>query len=177
MVLRIGLEGCEDLLFFGGGEAVGGDDGDLLFLVELLVELGVLFGDLLDEHEALVFGEDFDEADGDCVEVACLLETLVELTDFLDADTRVLGEELEALRVGVELAQELHVFVDVVEGGLLGSGCEEDASVAARDGVFLGGRLVVGSRLNLLHIAQGEGSEQGLVNGGGLLIAGSSGSK
>lgn len=157
LVLGVGLEAVENLLLLVLGKAVGRDHGDLLLLVELLVELGILLRDFLDEHQTLVLSEDLNEADGHCVEVASLLEALVELTDLLHADTSVLGEQLEALRVGVQLAQELHVFVHVVKGALLRSGGEEHASIAAWDGVFLGRRLVVGGGLDLLHITEGEG--------------------
>ena len=50
----------------------------------------------------------------------------------------------------------------------MGSGSEEDGGVAAGDGILLGGRLVVGSRLDLLHVSQRELAEEGLVNNGGL---------
>lgn len=160
LVLGVGLEAAEDLLLLVLGEAVRGDDGDLLFFVELLVELGVLLGDLLDEHQTLVLSEHLDETDGHCVEVSCLLKALVELTDLLNANSGILGEKLEALRVSVELAQELHIFIHVVESTFLRGSCEEHASIATWDGVFLGGRLVVGSRLDLLHVSEREGLEE-----------------
>jgi uncharacterized protein YhhL (DUF1145 family) len=61
---------------------------------------------------------------------------------------------LEALRVFVKLVQEFHVFVHIIEGSVLRSSCEENGGVSAWDGVFLGRRLVVGSRLNLLDISK-----------------------
>ncbi len=154
LVLGVGLEGCEDLLLFLSGEAVSRNDGDLLFLVELLIELGVLLSDLLDEHEALVLGEDLDEADGHVVEVTGLAQACVEGADLLAADTCVLGEHLEALAVGVDLAKEFHVFEHTVKGAVLGGSGEKDGCIAAWDGVLLGGGLVVGSRLNLLDITK-----------------------
>ena len=153
LVLGVSLEGAKNLLLLSGGETVGGNDGDLLLLVELLVKLGVLLGDLLDVHEALVLGEDLDEADGDLVEVASLLKANVEGADLLNTDTGVQSEHLEALRVLVKLAQEFHVFVHIVEGAVLRCSCKENCCVSAWDGVFLGRGLVVGSRLNPLDIS------------------------
>lgn len=163
LVLGVGLERAEDLLLLLSGEAVGREDGDLLLLVELLIELGVLVGNLLDEHETLVLSKDLNEADGDLVEITGLLQALVELLDLLEANTSVLGEELEGLGVAVELGQELHVLVHFIEGACLRSGGEEHGGVAARDGVLLGGGLVVGSRLDALDVAQRERLVEGIV--------------
>ena len=156
LVLGVRLQGSENLLLLVSGEAVGGDDGDLLLLVELLVELGVLLGDLLDEHEALVLGEDLDEAGGHVVEVAGLAQARIEGADLLAADAGVLRELLEALAVRVELADELHVLEHVVERALLGGGREENGRVAAWDRVLLRRGLVVGGRLNLLNVTKSE---------------------
>lgn len=125
LVLGVCLEAAEDLVLLILVELVGRDDSDLLLLVELLVELAVLLSNLLDEHKALVLSEHLDEAEGHLVEVASLLKASVEQLDFLDTDTSVEGEHLEGLRVGVELTEELHVFVDVVEGTFLRGGGEE----------------------------------------------------
>ena len=160
LVLGVGLEAAEDLLLLVLGETVGGDDGDLLLLVELLVELAVLLGDLLDEHQALVLREHLDEADGNLVEVTGLLKASVELSDLLDTDTSILGEQLEGLGVGVEFTEESHVFVDIIKSGLLRGGCEEHGSIAPWDGVFLGGGLVVRGGLNFLDITEGESVEE-----------------
>ena len=54
----------------------------------------------------------------------------------------------------VELAKELHVFVNIVKGALLGSSGEENGSVSAWDGVFLRRGLVIGSRLDLLNVTK-----------------------
>jgi hypothetical protein len=156
LVLGVGLESSEDLLLLISRETVGRDDGDLLLLVELLVKLGVLLSYFLNEHEALVLSEDFDEADGDLVEVASLLKASIEGADLLHTNTGILSEQLEALTVSVELTEELHVFVNIVESSLLRSSCEENSSVSAWDGVFLRGGLVVGSRLDLLDITKRE---------------------
>lgn len=154
LVLGVGLESCEHLLLLLSGEAVSRNDGDLLFLVELLVKLGVLLSDLLDEHQALVLGEDLNEADGNFVEVAGLTQTCVEGADLLATDTGILGEHLETFAVSVDLSKEFHVFEDVVKGTVLGGGGEKDGCVAAWNGVLLRGGLVVGSRLNLLDITK-----------------------
>lgn len=97
LVLGVRLQGSEHLILLRSGKLGRRDHGDLLLLVELLIELGVLIGNLLDVHEALVLSKDLNEADGDCVEITSLLEALVEFVDFLDADTCVESEHLEAL--------------------------------------------------------------------------------
>ena len=57
LVLGIGLKSCNNLRLLVGAELSSRDNGDLLLLVELLVELGVLLGDLVDEVQALVLSE------------------------------------------------------------------------------------------------------------------------
>ena len=133
------------------------------FLVELLIEFAELLSDFLDVHESLVLSEDLDEADGDSVEVSGLLEACVEEADFLETDSGILGEHLEALGVSVELAEEFHVLENVVESGFLGGGGEEHSGVAAGDGVFLGRGLVVGGRLDLLHVTNSECLEERFI--------------
>ena len=96
-VLGVGLKGGNDLRLLVVAELRGGDDGDLLLLVELLVELGVLLSDHVKSVEALVLGEDGEELEGSFGEWSGLLEGLVELADLVGADTTVLGEEAEHL--------------------------------------------------------------------------------
>jgi len=163
-VLGVGLEGSEDLVLLGGGELLGRDNGDLLLLVEGLVELGVLGGNEVQVGESLVLGEDLDELDGEGVEIGKRLQSLVELLDFLGANACVLRELLERLRVLVQLLEVGEVLVDRVQSLLLRGGREEHSGVPALNSVVLGGGLVVGGRLNLLHVSNVEASEEGLVD-------------
>jgi hypothetical protein len=159
------------LLLLVGGEAVGGNHSDLLFFVELLIELGVLLGNLLDEHQALVLGEDLDEADGHLVEVTGLAQTCVEGADLLATDTGILCELLEAFTVGIELSNEFHVFEYIVKSSLLGGSCEEDGCIAAWDGILLGRGLVIRSRLNLLNVTESEWLEvRSIKSGCGIIL-------
>ena len=159
------------MLLLVGGEAVGGNHSDLLFFVELLIELGVLLGNLLDEHQALVLCEDLDEADGHLVEVTGLAQTCVEGADLLATDTGILCELLEAFTVCVELSNEFHVFEYIVKSSLLGGGCEEDGCIAPWDGILLGRGLVIRSRLNLLNVTESEWLEvRSIKSGCGIIL-------
>jgi len=55
-VLGIGLECTEHFTLLFGVQLFCRDDSNLFFLVELLVQLLVLAGNLLDVDKALVFG-------------------------------------------------------------------------------------------------------------------------
>lgn len=100
------------------------------------------------------------------MEVASLLKTDVEGADLLNTDTGVQSEHLEALRVLVQLAQEFHVFVHIEEGAFLRCSSKENCCVSAWDGVLLGRRLVIGSRLNFLDITKREWLVESLVKSG-----------
>ena len=147
----------------GFGERLSGDNGDLLLLVELGVELCELVGDLVDEDEALVLGQDGEEIHGDGGEVGGLGQDLVERGDFFFADATVLGEQSEIFRVLVEFGKVDHVFVDLEESGVLGSGGEKNTGIASFDGVLLAGRLVVGGGVNNLDVANRESFVGGRV--------------
>jgi hypothetical protein len=56
----------------------------------------------------------------------------------------------------IELTQEFHVFVHIIESAFLRCSSKENCCVSAWDGVLLGRGLVVGSRLNLLDITKRE---------------------
>jgi hypothetical protein len=66
----------------------------------------------------------------------------------------------------VQLAQEFHVFVHIVESAFLRSSSKENCCVSAWDGVLLGRGLVVGSRLNLLDITKREWLIESFVESG-----------
>lgn len=128
-----------------GVELGGRDDGDLLLLVELLVELGVLVGDVVEAVETLVLVQHLDESLGGSADTSNFLEDLVELSNLLRSDALVLSEESEHVAVLVDLLEVVHILVDVVEVAVHGGSGEEYAGVTALNGVFLGGRLVVSS--------------------------------
>ena len=142
----------------GSSESFSGDNGDLLLLVELGVEFRELVGDLVDEHEALVLGQDGEEIHGDGGEVGGLGQDPVEGSDFFFANATVLSQQSEIFRVLVELCKVDHVFVDVEESRVSGSGGEKNTGIASFDSVLLAGRLVVGRRLNNLDVANRESS-------------------
>lgn len=100
------------------------DDSDLLFLVELLVKLLIFTGDILNEYKSLVLSQNGQEVKGDGVEFSNFVENLVQLSDFLDADTTVLGELAEHSGVDVKLRKVHHVLVDVEQGITLGGSSE-----------------------------------------------------
>jgi hypothetical protein len=105
----------------------------------LLIELLVLLSDFLNEHESLVLSKDFNELDGDWVEISSSIEeSLIEKLDFFHANTSVLSELLEALRVIIKLTKEHHIFKHIVETFLLRSSGEKNCSISAWDSVFFG---------------------------------------
>jgi len=82
-----------------------------------------------------------------------LSEGLVELLDFFASNASILGEETERIAVAVELLKVLQVLVHSEKGFVLGCSGEQNASVAALNGIFHRGGLVVGSRLNLTDVS------------------------
>ena len=111
---------------FGRVKWLSRDDGNLLLFVKLLVKLLVSVSDISDESQSLVFGQNFKELDSQWVEIANAAESLVELMDFFVSNTSVLSEKLEGLRVLIKTSNILHIFIDGVEGLLLGSTSEEN---------------------------------------------------
>jgi len=89
------LKGGKDLGFFRGGKFLGGDDSDLLFLVELLIKFNITGGNSSDVSKSLVFSEDLKELNSKWMEVSNLLKTLVECFNLRNTNTSVLGEQLE----------------------------------------------------------------------------------
>ena len=144
-VLGVGLEGGDNLRLLVGVELRGRDDGDLLLLVELLVELGVLVRDAVEAVETLVLVQHLDESLSGSADTSNFLKDLVELSNLLRSDALVLSEESEHLAVLVDLLEVAHILEDVVEVAVHGGSGEEYAGVTAINGVFLGGRLVVSS--------------------------------
>lgn len=98
----VSLESREDFTSLIGSEFGCCDDGNLLFLVDLRVELGILLGDFVDEDETLVFSKNLDELHGRCAEWSSLLEASDKFGDFVFTDTTILGEHAEAFAVLVE---------------------------------------------------------------------------
>ena len=125
LVLRICLQSRNDLRLLVIGEISGRDDRDLLLLVELLVQLGVLFGDVVDLVQALILRQDGQETHGSVAKGRRLLEGDVELGDLFLADATILGEQAELLAIFVDLLHEAQVFVHVVEVAVL-RGCGEE---------------------------------------------------
>ena len=144
-VLGVGLEGGDNLRLLVGVELRGRDDGDLLLLVELLVELGVLVGDAVEAVETLVLVQHLNESLGGSADTSNFLKDHVELSNLLRSDALVLSEESEHFAVLVDLLEVAHILEDVVEVAVHGGSGEEYAGVTAINGVFLGGRLVVSS--------------------------------
>lgn len=98
-----------------GAEGFGRDDGDLLFTVQLFIQLGEAVSNIIDPAKTLVLGKNNEELSGGRVQLRDAVEGFVELGDFLETDTCVLGEKLEGLRVLVEGLQVDNVFVHCVE--------------------------------------------------------------
>ena len=162
-VLGVSLQGRYNLRLLVCGKFSGGDDGDLLLLVELLVQLGVLLGDVVDLVQTLVLGQDGQETHGGFAEGSRLLERGVKLGDLFAADATILGEQTELLAVSVDLLHEAQVLVHVVQIAVLRSCGEKHARVAALNGVLLGGWLVIWGRFNNLDVSDREGLEEGSV--------------
>ena len=162
-VLGVSLQGRYNLRLLVFGKISGGDDGDLLLLVELLVQFGVLLGDVVDLVQTLVLGQDGQETHGGFAEGSRLLERGVKLGDLFAADATILGEQTELLAVSVDLLHEAQVLVHVVQIAILRSCGEEHSGVTALNGVLLGGWLVIWGRFNHLDVADGEGLEEGSV--------------
>ena len=173
LVLRVGRECGHHLLLLISCQLLRRDDGDLLFLVELLVELRVLLGDLRNEVETLVLSKNRHELEGSVAEGSRLAESLVQLGDFGTTNSAVLGEETELLTVPVQLADVLEILVHAKEVTILRGSGEEDAGVTSLDSVLLGGWLVVGGRVNLADITHGESLEERSVQVEVLLCGGS----
>ena len=164
-VKGVSLEGINDLNLLVLSEVSGRDDRDLLLLVELLVQLAVLLGDLVELAETLVLGEDSQELVSDFAECSSLCEGLIELADFFGANTAILGKEAEHLRVLVDSLQEAHVLEALEKIIVLRSSGEKDTSVAASNSILLVRRLVVVGRVNPLDVTNSEGCEEGVFNG------------
>ena len=164
-VKGVSLEGINDLNLLVLSEVSGRDDRDLLLLVELLVQLAVLLGDLVELAETLVLGEDSQELVSDFAECSSLCEGLIELADFFGANTAILGKEAEHLRVLVDSLQEAHVLEALEKIIVLRSSGEKDTSVAASNSILLVRRLVVVGRVNPLDVTNSEGCEEGVING------------
>ena len=176
LVLWVGRECGHDLLLLISCQLLRRDDGDLLFLVELLVELRVLLSDLRNEVETLVLSKNRHELEGSVAEGSRLAESLVQLGDFSTTDSTVLGEETELLTVPVQLADVLEILVHAKEVTILRGSGEEDAGVTSLDSVLLRGWLVVGGRVNLADITHGESLEERSVQVEVLFSGGSWGS-
>lgn len=114
-VLGVGLEGGDNLRLLVGGEVAGGDDRDLLLLVERSVQFCVLLSNVVDLAQTLVLGEDDQETQSGLTERCRLLECNVELLDLDAAHATVLREEAELLTVGVDALQEFQVLIHVVQ--------------------------------------------------------------
>jgi hypothetical protein len=165
LVLRVGLKSSQHLSLLARVQGLSRDDSDLLFTVQLLVKLLVSIGNGADVVESLVLGEDLNELVSDRVEVTDGPESIVELSDFLEADTSVHGEVAEGLGVLVQALQVSDILIDGEESAISGSRGEKDGSVATLDGVLHSRGLVIGSRGDFLDIAEAEGSEQVLGHG------------
>lgn len=139
------MQSVKHLAALGLGKLLSRDDSDFLLLVELLVKLLVLLTNVLNEDETLVLGQHGQEVMSDIVEGSGLPKGLVKKSDFLNADTSVLGELTEDLGVSVELGQVHHILIDLEEGVVLGGSCEEHVGVATLDSVLVAGSLVVRS--------------------------------
>ena len=96
-VLGVGLQGSQDLSLLGGIQHISGDDGDLFFFVEQLVQLLVPGGNMIDVDQSLVLGQHLQELDGQLVEVSEASQSLVKGLDFSSSYTLVLSEESERL--------------------------------------------------------------------------------
>jgi len=160
LVQGVGLKRRDDLRLLGGRQSRGRDDGDLLLLVELLVQLGVLGANLFDVEKTLVLSENGQEMESSLTERSSFSEGLVELIDFFGSDATILGEETEGIAVTVQFMKVLRVFVHSEEGIVLGGSGEQNARVAALNGIFLRGWLVVGSRLDLTDVSKVKRLEQ-----------------
>lgn len=144
-------------------QLIGRNDGDLLLLVELLVQLLVFAGDVLDVDQTLVLSQHGQEVHGAGVEWGDGFEGLVKFTDFFQADTAVFGELSEHLGVGVEFGKVHHVLVHVEESGLLGGSGEQNVGVATFDGVFIGRCFVVWGGINSSNITKIKLIKQALI--------------
>jgi len=152
-IVGVCLQSRKDLSLFTAGERLSGDDGDLLLLVELLVQLDVAGCNSTDVSESLVLSQHFKELNGQRMELAEGVEGLVEQLDLSGSDTCVLSEELERFRVVVQGLNVANVFVNCVQGLVFRSRREEHGGVSSLNGVLLTGRLVAWSALDLLHIS------------------------
>lgn len=162
-VLGVGLQGAGHLFLLVLREGHSGDDRDFLLLVELLVQLLVLLSDVGEAVETLVLSQDGQETDGRRAERSNFLEGSEHLGHLYGANATVLGEQTEAVAVGVDFSEEVHVLVDFVQMRVLGGSDEKNTCVAALNGVFLRRRFVVRGRINLFDVADAERGKQGLV--------------
>lgn len=85
---------------------------------------------------------------------------LVEKSDFLLTNTRVLGKQSKWLTVSVKLRKVHHVLIYVVKSIFLGSGCEKNACISALNGVFTWWGFIVWSWSDFFDIAERERLEK-----------------
>jgi hypothetical protein len=159
----VGLQGSEHLSLLISGESQGGDDSDLLLLVQGFVELDVSLGDSSDKGESLIFGQDLEELHGEWVESTNALEGGIELEHFGLANTSVLGEALEGVGSLIQSLDVGDVLVDIIEALLLGGCAEKDAGISSLNGVLLNWWLVILGGLHDLNVSNGERLEEALV--------------
>ena len=114
-VVRVCFEGRKHFSLFSLGECLSRDDCDFLLLVERRVELHVLVGDLVDQHETFVLSQYFNEAQSHILNVAGLLQSLVDHSDFLRPDASVHCDHAELFDVLMQFLQVLHIAVNMVK--------------------------------------------------------------
>ena len=175
LILRVWLQSREHFLFLFSLKFLGGYDSDFLLLIELLIQFHILLSHLLKVHKPFVFNQDLYEPYRQIIEIPEWLQRLIELLDFRMTHSCVQSELLEWLWVLVQLTQELHVFIHVIQCIDLTSWSKKHARIAARDCVFFRRRLlkiiieneliylVVRSRLDLFYIAHRERLKQRFV--------------
>ena len=92
------------------------------------------------------------------------LEGSVELLDFFGANTSVLGEEVESLRVVIECLNIGEVFINGIEGLLLRGSGEENTGISSLDGILGNWGLVIWSTVDLLDASDTESTKQILLD-------------
>lgn len=111
-IVWVCLQSLENFFLLTLGQDLCGDYCDFFFLVQKLVQFLVPLSDTADEREPFVLSKDFQELDGQWMESSDTLKSFVELCDFLETDSSVLGEQEEGFGVIVETLQIHNVFVN-----------------------------------------------------------------
>ena len=124
LVLRVLLKGQLDLFPLRNGQILCRDDGYLLFLIEGLVQLLVVACDLVNELESAVLNQHLNYLVSDILECSHLLHRGDQGLALLGSNGLVSCEHREHFRVLVELFDESHVFIDLVQSVVLRSSFE-----------------------------------------------------